>query len=201
LGATQELQGLADPNSQFFSQQRDRSQEAVRRQLAAQGLLRSTAQGDQLSNIEVGLEQNRAQILSSLAGNGASQAFAQTSGNMANAANQFGQNEAAQGNVLAQGFLNQGQIGSNLATQFTNIGGGILDQMNAERLREQQRLQQQAQMSQTNAILSGLIGGGGSAGGASSVSFGSSGNLGFGVSDNFNATISPRLQALFGGGF
>lgn len=198
LDATQELQGLADPNSSLAQAQRSRGTEAVQRQLAAQGLLRSTAQGDQLSNLEVGLEQNRAQILQALAGSGAGQAFANVGAQQAALAGQFGQGEIAQGNVIAQGLLNQGRIGAGLTGQLTNVGSNLLDQANAERIRKENLALQQSQVAQANSMLQGLLGGGAQQPASSSV-IRRRQPLGFGVADSFsNSLDDPRFKFLFG---
>ena len=140
LGATQELQGLSDPNSLIFQAQRERGTEQIQRQLAAQGLLRSTAQGDQLSNLEVGIDQNRAQILQALSGNGAPGQFAGVAGQQAGAAAGFGQQLGAsfnqQGQIAAQGALNQGKIASGGLSQVGNIFQATLDSQNKMKQRE-----------------------------------------------------------------
>lgn len=125
LNAMQQLQGLADPNSQLFQAQRNLSTQAIQRQLSAQGLLRSRNQSDLLSNLEVGLAQNRANILGGLANTGAGQSLAgvyQNTGNsVGSSLAQIGQTIGA-GQMAGANALNSGIQGVNNAFQGA-IGG------------------------------------------------------------------------------
>lgn len=130
LQALTQLQGLADPNSKFFTQQRDIATQAIQRQLSAQGLLRSNAQADQLGSLEAGLAQNRAQILGGLAGTGAVQSSAGISAGLGQQlaaiqggyGQQVGSSLQALGQTIAQGRLAQGQA---LAGAVQGIGGAF----------------------------------------------------------------------------
>lgn len=125
LQATQDLQALADPNSALFQQQRTEGTQAIQRQLAAQGLLRSGAQGDQLGRLETGLAQTRANILGGLSGTGAA-------GGLASLASGLGQSGAG---VLGQQSQNIGStlagISGLLAGQGQAIGQGAIGGANA----------------------------------------------------------------------
>lgn len=104
LQSAQSLQQLANPNSELAQMQRRQSTEAIQRQLAAQGLLRSRNQSDLLSNLEVGLAQNRANILGTLASGGAASNMA---GNYINAGQTIGSSLGQIGATIGQGYMSQ----------------------------------------------------------------------------------------------
>lgn len=109
LRALSNLEALADPNSREAQLERSQGVQSIQRTLAAQGLLRSSAQGEGLQNLELGLANRRSNLLSLIAGSG---------GGLASA--NFGQN-------IGQSLLNQGnQIGSSIANQGAIAGQGIL---------------------------------------------------------------------------
>lgn len=159
------LEGLTDPNSEIYGQQRDQATQAIQRQLAAQGLLRSGQQGNQLQNLELGLAQQRANILGSLAGTGATQATAgissQLGGGLAGLAQGLGQQIGSsfqqQGQLNANNFIAQGNNTANtiggIAGAFNGALGGISSAYAG---------QQQADL--LNAILGKGGGGGGGIG-------------------------------------
>ena len=136
LGALGQLQGMADPNSAFATAQRDQATQAIQRQLAAQGLLRSKKQSDLLGNFELGLMNQRAGILQGIAGGGAAQQQAGISqslgqglaGNAVNLGNQIGSSFQNIGQIQAQGGMAQAQAiqgglaGLNNAIQGTFSG-------------------------------------------------------------------------------
>lgn len=127
LNAINQLQGLADPNSATAQAQRAQATQAIQRQLAAQGLLRSSKQGSQLSEVELGLALQRNQILSGLAGTGAGQAYAGVSSNLGtNLADVAG----GLGNQLGSSFQNIGTINANLAQNTGNAITGALSGVN-----------------------------------------------------------------------
>lgn len=154
----QGLVGLTDPNNPYYQQQRDVNTQAIQRQLAAQGLLRSRAQADQLSNLELGLNQQRTGILGSLAGLGAIQQ--QSAG-----AQGLGQGLAGiqqmVGQQIGSAFQNQGQIQAQAGMQQANAwSGGLAGLGNAM----QGIFNPAPTLAQTLAQL-GLGGGGGPQGG------------------------------------
>ena len=111
------LQGFADPNSEFFKAQRAASTQAIQRQLAAQGLLGSGKQRQQLTELELGLTGQRLGVLGQL-----SQAGGGALGQLAGL-------NFSQGGRLAG--LETG-IGSSLAS----IAGGFQNQLAQLRLAE-----------------------------------------------------------------
>lgn len=150
LGATEQLQGLSQANNPFEQLQRNIGTEAIQRQLAAQGLLRSTAQGDQLGSLEAGLAQNRAAILQYLAGNGAAQAQGQLAIGQAGIAQNLGQQIGSGfqniGQAQAAGALAGGQIGSTALGQFGNIGQNIVSELESVKQQKMKDLQAQVDM-------------------------------------------------------
>jgi hypothetical protein len=136
LAALGQANALTDPNNPVYSAERSQMTQAVQRQLAAQGLLRSKKQVDLLGNLELGIEQQRIGQINALAGNGAAQAQAGISqnlgGGLAGLQGQLGQqlgssfqqlgqiqgqNALAQGQALSQGLVGvgnaiQGGVGS-----------------------------------------------------------------------------------------
>lgn len=150
LQATKDLQGFTDPNNPIYQQQRQQMTQALQQQLAAQGLLRSREQVDNLGNIELGLNQQRLGVQQGLAGLGASQGLAglaeQYGGNVANirgnlgnqVGSQFGamgQNAMVSGQTLAQlnsqRILAQGQNTQGLIGGLTSITGNTLGSLAA----------------------------------------------------------------------
>lgn len=122
-GAVQGLMGLTDPNNPFYQQQRDVNTQAIQRQLAAQGLLRSRAQGDQLSTLELGLNQQRQGIMQGLASLGAIQQNSQI-------AQGLGQGLAGiqqgLGQQIGSAFQHQGQVQAQAGMQQANAWAGGL---------------------------------------------------------------------------
>lgn len=122
LNAVRGLEGLAQAGNPFEEQQRQRATEAIQRQLAAQGLLRSKNQVDLLSNLELDLAtqayNQRAGILSGLAGLGAVQGQAGISQNL------------GAGLAGIQGGLGQ-QLGSSFQNMATIQAGGTMGKAQA----------------------------------------------------------------------
>lgn len=111
LRAISQLEGLADPNNPYAASERKISTDAIQRTLAAQGLLRSSAQGTELQNLELGLAQRRQNILQALAGTGA------------------GAQAASMGQNIGQSLLNSGsQIGSQFGQMGQTVGAGLMGQ-------------------------------------------------------------------------
>ncbi len=108
------LEGLSDPNSAGAEQERGMATQAIQRQLAAQGLLRSGTQSNQLQTLELGLADKRKNILGMLAGTGAGAQSAS-----------FGMNSANQ--MLSAG----NQIGSSISQMGQTAGAGIMASGNA----------------------------------------------------------------------
>ena len=121
LRALQGLEGLSQFGNPLEQANRAQSTEAIQRQLSAQGLLRSTTQGDQLSNLEVGLAGNRANILQQLAGTGAVQEGSSILQNLGTGGANIQSNL---GNQLSAGLLNQGNINAANFQNQANIGAG-----------------------------------------------------------------------------
>jgi hypothetical protein len=145
LAALQQAQGLTDANNPYYQQQQAQGTQAIQRELAAQGLLRSKNQVDLLTNLQLGLNQQRVSQVNSIANLGAVQQGAQNTmqlgGGLADIANTLGANVgssfqalgaananslARMGQISAQGTLQQGQIWGGLANQFGNIAQGTL---------------------------------------------------------------------------
>lgn len=123
VSAINQLQGLGDANNPIYQQQRTLSTQAIQRQLAAQGLLRSRAQGDQLSQLELGLNQQRQNVLGGLAGLGAVQQLSSGSQNLG--ANLAGLQQGL-GQQIGSAFQQQGQIGAQSIMQQANAWQGGL---------------------------------------------------------------------------
>lgn len=128
------LEAFTDPSNPLYQQQRDFSTQQIQRQLAAQGLLRSRAQGDSLSNLELGLADKRLAILQGLAGTGAGQNAAQLSmgyGTQASSllggtAQSIGSSFAELGKIQGQGILGSTQaVQGGLSTGFNALQGGL----------------------------------------------------------------------------
>lgn len=119
LKAVTDLQGLADPTNPLYQAQRQQATEAIQRQLSAQGLLRSGMQGKMLTNLELGLMQNRASVLGQLSGTGAgaqSSALAQNLGSAGSSVY----------SGLGQGIgAAYGNLGSNVGSSLLQLGQGI----------------------------------------------------------------------------
>lgn len=160
------LEQLAEAGNPFEKQQRERATQAIQAQLAAQGLLRSKKQVDLLGNLETDLAsqafQQRAGILSGLAGTGAVQTSAGISQGLGSGiAGTYGALGSGVGSSLQQ--LGQ-QIGAGQIGRANAIGGifsgvnnafqGTLAGLNAQGM-------QQQNMDFQNAILSKYGGGGG----------------------------------------
>lgn len=134
LAALQQAQGLTDANNPIYQQRRQQVTQAIQRQLAAQGLLRSKNQLDLLTGAELGLEEQRIGQINALANLGAVQAGAA-------GAQQYGQGLASlysgQGQQIGstlsglagmqgQGIAQIGQIYGNAAAQQGQIWAGAL---------------------------------------------------------------------------
>lgn len=151
-GALSQLSGLGDINNPLYQQQRQVNTEAIQRQLAAQGLLRSRAQGDQLSQLELGLNQQRIGTLQGLAGLGGLQQTASLAGNVGQGlaglyqglGQQVGSAFQQQGQVNAQSRMAQGQaIGQGLSS-LGNLASNFIGSNEALKRAEQQQAMQQA---------------------------------------------------------
>jgi hypothetical protein len=155
-----QLQSFTDPNSAFYQQQRTAATNAIQRQLAAQGLLRSSAQGGQLQQLELGLGQQRLNIIGGLAGNGAAQSLSSISQGLGqNVAGLYGglgqglgSSFMAGGQATAQGILGSAGAAAGGLNAIGNAAQGTLGNFMAYN-------QQQSQLSQLSRLL-----GGGSAG-------------------------------------
>lgn len=137
MRATKGLEAFSDPNNPIYGQQRQQMTQNIQQQLAAQGLLRSREQVDDLGQIELGLNQQRLGVQQGLAGLGAAQGLAG-----------LAQDYGAQGGA-AIGNLGQ-QVGSALGNLGSQNAQGIqsLSQLNAQR--------QLAQGQGTQGMISGL---------------------------------------------
>jgi len=180
LKATQDLQGLTDPNNPLYSQERTLQTQNIQRQLASQGLLRSKSQSDLLSNLEVGMSGERSNRLGQLAGNGAGQAYAGLATNLGtNLAGVYGNLGQAMGSsfnnlgqIIGQGALNQaGAINQGISGFINSINGGISNGIGYQN--------QQNQMNLLQGILA-KQGGGTGGGGFSVPSVSQAGFSGFG---------------------
>lgn len=187
LNALNQLNGLGDINNPLYQQQRAVNTQAIQRQLAAQGLLRSKKQSDLLSNLELGLDQQRTGVLQGLAGTGAVQASAQVSqglgsslsglygnlgANIGSSFQNFGNNLAGiyqnMGNTRAQLAMANGQAIGGYASNLNNIVQGTYGNY----LSQQQNAQQMALLQQLLAsngggaapAYTGSVGGKGSVG-------------------------------------
>lgn len=125
VGALEQLRGLATPGSPLEQAQRTQATTQIQRQLAAQGLLRSGTQVQGLTNLELGLAQQRQNILAGLAGTGGAQGLAGIAGQLGagqaqiatGLGQQIGTSLGQQGRILGQQAL-----GGAAATQ-AQIGG------------------------------------------------------------------------------
>lgn len=137
LDATKQLAGFQDANNPIYQAQRDRMTQAIQQQLAAQGLLRSGRQTESLTDLELGLNQQRLGVSQGLAGLGASQGLAGLS-------QQYGANVAGVQNGLGQSVGSSlSGIGGAQAQSATNLA-----QLNAQRI--------QAGAQNTSSLISGL---------------------------------------------
>ncbi len=138
LLALQQQQQLTDPNSQVYEQQRGINTQAIQRQLASQGLLRSKSQVDLLSNLELGLNQQRLGVIGGIAGNGATEGIVglrnNLSQNVGSAFQNFGQNQAQTTLAGAQNTLGVLQGVNN---SFQGGLGGLI-QLNNQKTQNQQ---------------------------------------------------------------
>ena len=137
-----QLGEVSDPNNPLYNQQRDVATQALQRQLAAQGLLRSKSQVDLLGNLELGLAQQRAQQRSQLAGYlgglgaiersaGLSAQQGLSTGNLyAGLGNTLGGLESQYGNIYAQGQLAYGDLAAQNAMRQAEVDNQIYKQLN-----------------------------------------------------------------------
>lgn len=167
LRALGQLEGLADPGSNIYQQQRGAATTAIQRQLAAQGLLRSGRQTAALTDLELGLAMQRQQILGGLAGTGAGQAYAGIAGQLGG---QLGANAINFGQQLGTSFQNMGAINANAITGQANAWGNALAGINNA---AQGAAGQYVNWTLQNQLLQSLGGGG------------------FGMSGGFGGTINP----------
>lgn len=159
LRAVGQLEGLADPNNQIYQQQRDQATQAVQRQLAAQGLLRSNRQTAGLSEIELGLALQRQQILGNLAGSGAGNAYAGVASNLGT---NLGANAQTLGTQLGTSFQNIGQINANrIGAQAGALTGAISGVNNALQGAAGQYINMELQQRLLDSFKGGGAGGGG----------------------------------------
>jgi hypothetical protein len=136
LGALGQAVGLTDPNNPIYQQQRTANTQAIQRQLAAQGLLRSKNQVDLLSGLELGLNQQRGNQINSLLGLGSVQ--------------QGAANTQSLGGGLASIASN---LGANVGSSFGNLGAA-----NANSLASMGQAQAQGIMARGNALAQGISG-------------------------------------------
>lgn len=146
LGALGQAVGLTDANNPLYQQQRTAMTQNIQRQLAAQGLLRSKNQVDLLSNLELGLGEQRANQINALLGLGSVQQGAANAqalgGGLAGIASQLGANVGSSfgalgaanaqgianiGQTFAQGRLAQGQALGGLLSGLGNIAQGSIE--------------------------------------------------------------------------
>lgn len=152
LGALKQSQGLTDINNPYYQEQRDVNTTAIQRQLAAQGLLRSKKQSDLLTNLELGLNQQRTQQVNSLSQIGAVQQGAnlalgygsQIGQLYSQTGNQLGSSLSQIGQINGQAAIARGQAASGLVTGLANVGQSAAGNY----LGYQQRQEQNAQLSQ-----------------------------------------------------
>lgn len=139
-----QLQGLSDPNNELYKQQRNVNTQQILAQLSAQGLLRSKNQTDLLTNLELGLNQQRAGIIQGLAGLGGLQASSQIAQNLGGLGAQtltglgqgIGSSFQNAGNIIGQGILgNSNAIRSGIAST-NNAFQGYLSNVQSERNQE-----------------------------------------------------------------
>jgi len=181
LSALEQLKGLTDPNSEYYKAQRERSTQAIQQQLAAQGLLRSRNQSDLLTNLELGLNEQRQNILGNMANIGAVQGSANLSSGLGqtlaglygNLGGSLGSAFQQYGAAQAAGLANLGQIGAQGRMGVTNaILGGFQTGMNSLQGLGS-NLMAQKQRADDRAWLSGLASQQQSASGGQVVSSGS----------------------------
>lgn len=144
LRAVGNLESLSKVGSPLEVQQREAATQAIQRQLASQGLLRSGGQGNALQTLELGLAEQRAGRLSQLAGLGGAQGQA---GIYSGLGQQVGQGLAQQGQINAQNSMMQAQGLSSIFSGVNNSIQGTLGNLLAN-----QRYQEQM------ALLKGLTG-------------------------------------------
>ena len=178
LGAIGQLQGLTQVGSAAENAQRSFATQQIQQQLAAQGLLRSTAQGDQLQNLELGFASQRQGILSQLAGLGGGQAQAGVASGLGQSlgglygglGQQLGSTFGSLGQGSLAGLSQLGQIqGAGVAGAYGAVGAGYRNQSNAAGATFgtiYANQQQQKQNAQQQAYLEKLLGGQGGYSGA-----------------------------------
>jgi hypothetical protein len=185
LDATKQLAGFQDANNPIYQQQRDRMTQAIQQQLAAQGLLRSGRQTASLTDLELGLNQQRLGVSQGLAGLGAAQ-------NSAGLSQQYG------GQVAG---IQQG-LGQSVGSSLSGIGGA--QAQSATNLAQLQAQRIQAGAQNTSSLIGGLTNIGSNALGAFAQndpnSFqnrllkslgGGQQQLGFGAFNNANIGFTP----------
>lgn len=119
LDALAKAQGLTDPNNPYYQQQEQYNTTAIQRQLASQGLLRSKSQVDLLTNLQLGLNQQRTNEINAIAGNGAVQQSAQLSQGLGS---QLGSLYGQLGGGLGSSYQQQG---TNLGNIYLGMGQAI----------------------------------------------------------------------------
>ncbi len=137
LDATKQLAGFQDASNPIYQAQRERMTQAIQQQLAAQGLLRSGRQTESLTDLELGLNQQRLGVSQGLAGLGASQGLAGLS-------QSYGANVAG---------VQQG-LGQTVGSSLSGLGGA--QAQSATNLAQLQAQRIQAQGQNTAGMLSGL---------------------------------------------
>lgn len=138
LSALSQLQGLTTAGNPLEEAQRSRLQTELDRALSARGLQGSSGAVRGLGNIELGLANQRASLLSALAGNQASQQSAQIS-------QQTGQSLASglsglaaqRGQIQAQNAAAQGAAFQGLSSGLSNVGSGYLNSIIANNRRDE----------------------------------------------------------------
>ena len=130
LGAVGQIQQLTTPGSDLENQQRRVATQAMQRELASQGLLRSGAQARGLGNLELGLAEQRYSRLNQLAGLGAAQGQA---GIYQGLGQGIGNSLMQQGQIQAQGALAQGQASAGMFSGVGNVIQGTLGNLVADR--------------------------------------------------------------------
>lgn len=141
LGNLQQLQALADPNSEQSEAQRADFQRRIAKTLAARGLTASGADIAATRDFELGLSGQRNQTLGNLANVGLGAA-----NSLANLQNQLGTNQAniasGLGNANAQNAIALGQINARTTGAFANnINNTLSGLANLNDRRQQQALQ------------------------------------------------------------
>lgn len=123
LGAVTQLQDLSKVGSPLELQQREAATQAIQRQLAGQGLLRSGGQSNALQTLELGLAEQRAGRLSQLAGLGSAQSQAGIYNNLGSS---VGQSILQQGQIRGQSAINQANATASIFQGIGNAAQGTL---------------------------------------------------------------------------